>query len=557
MLNKVNRFPAPILHPALPNHPPSSIVTTQCFIIEGISSFHNLLENKMEKYSFVAQMPNQPGSLQRAAEIVKRYHGNINRIHFDRRIDPQTVFFEATCTPGNYLHIADELKEIGYLQTSLKTLNFLKFHVQLPHRAGALFEFLHYTSNAGANIAYIDFDESGTHPERVTVSLNIEESGIADNLLNSLKSHYPLEIVEYDTTGERLDDTVFYVRFAQKIRPLIEETEEQFLLSFLHDINHIVQDLTNRGKDPREVFESILQAGTTLKDTSGDGFYADVQKVAVTESATVFCFQLPGGGNVYIVDTPDEQVMVDTGYGIYYPDIIAMFQHYGLGDPKKLTRILITHADADHCGAAGFYTIPSYLHPGTLDIIREANRAYGSRSQDSILEEVYTTMIGLFSRFHPPKDHILLTPQGDGHRSIFPILGHVAIGNLEFEILESLGGHQYGQIFLFCPSEGVLFTADTLINFHSLSQERREYSSLADFLVTSVNVDSELAKTERKAIVQLAMETDENLAPKGKRCIICGGHGGVSVLENGKLEVFGDVEHYIPVFRKMNSEDKG
>lgn len=64
--------------------------------------------------------------------------------------------------------------------------------------------------------------------------------------------------------------------------------------------------------------------------------------------------------------------------------------------------------------------------------------------------------------------------------------------------------------------------------------------------VTSVNVDSDLAKKERKALLEIALETDTTLLAKGKRCLICGGHGAVSVFEEGKLVTFGAVERYQP-----------
>ena len=132
----------------------------------------------MEKFSFIAHMPDEPGSLHRAAEIIKKYDGNINRIQFDRRIDPGTVFYEVTAAPESYARITRDLADIGYLQTSLKPLDFLKFCVYLPHRPGALYEFLSFTTSAGANIAYIDFDDRGQHPDRLTVSLNLEQSAV-------------------------------------------------------------------------------------------------------------------------------------------------------------------------------------------------------------------------------------------------------------------------------------------------------------------------------------------------------------------------------------------
>lgn len=491
-------------------------------------------------------MPDTPGSLHRAAEIIKKYDGNINRIQFDRRIDPGTVFYEVTATDESYQKMTGDLAGIGYLQTSLKPLNFLKFAVFLPHRPGALFEFLGYTTSAAANIAYIDFDDRGRHPDRLTVSINLEQNREVDRLLDQLKSRYRLEILEYDTTGERLDDTVFYVRYGQAVRELIGESEDSFILSFLADTNHIAQDLTERGCDPRKVFDSVLATGRTLRATCGDTFFADVQKFSLTETTTLFCFQLPCGGNIFLIEAGHDMVMIDTGYGIYHQDIMAMLYRYGLADSSRLSRILVTHADADHCGAAGFFDVPALMHEGTREIIRTNNRAYGSRNEDSVLEAFYTKMINLFSKFNSPSDIRCFagpagTPQGN-----FPVIGTVEIGGITLDVLESLGGHTFGMVFLFSRETGLLFSADSLINFASLSKERADYSSLAAFLVTSVNVDSERATQERRYLLDLARDTDQELKKTGKRCLICGGHGAVSVLENGKLVPAGSIERYHP-----------
>jgi glyoxylase-like metal-dependent hydrolase (beta-lactamase superfamily II) len=131
-------------------------------------------------------------------------------------------------------------------------------------------------------------------------------------------------------------------------------------------------------------------------------------------------------------------------------------------------------------------------------------------------------------------------------RGIFPVIGFVTIGDLELEVLEGLGGHTCGQIYLYSQKEGLLFAADSLINFSSLTKERADYSSLAAFLVTSVNVDSDLAKKERKALLEIASQTDKALSAKGRLCLICGGHGAVSVLEDRILIACGAIERYQP-----------
>jgi glyoxylase-like metal-dependent hydrolase (beta-lactamase superfamily II) len=496
------------------------------------------------RYSFIARVPDTPGSLHKAAEIVKRYAGNINRIQFDRRIDPFIVFFEMTAGVEDYRRIIKDLDGLGYLQTSLKLLSFLKMFVYLPHCPGALFEFLNYTTSCRANIAYIDFDDKGRHPERLTISLNLEENEAADRLLDALRSKYRIEVIEYDNSGAHLDDTVFYLRFAQSIRDLIGNSPDDFLLPLLGDINHIVQELMSLGKSPKEVFESILTTGKSLKTTSGEHFYADVQHITVNKGLDLYCFQPPCGGSIYLFSSPEEQVIVDTGYGIYYENVQDMFRAYNLLLPGKLSRIIVTHADADHCGATGCYHVPALMHKGTQEIIEEANRAYGSRSEGSILEEVYTRLIGLFSRFNPPGTVVLL---GDGQgdtMGLFPVIDRVTIGGLQFQVLGGLGGHQYGQIYLLNEEAGLIFTADTVINFEHLTSDRAAYSSLAAFLVTSVNVDSDIAKRERKSLFEIVSKTNRQLEKKGKTCLVCGGHGPVSVLFEGKLVPYGTIEKY-------------
>ncbi len=506
---------------------------------------------KDKKFYFVARMPDEPGALHKAAEIVRKYNGNINRIHYDRRIDPHTVFFEVSLgSEEDYQNIRRELQRLGYLQESLEPLGFLKFNVYLPHRPGALFEFLNYVTEARANIAFLDFDDQGPHPDRLTVSLTVERSAIIDKLLNRLKSRYRLEILEYDTRGDYLDNTVFYLKFAQKLREIIGEAEDEFLLRLLHDINHIVQELSNLKQDPEEVFRCILATGEMLKKTTGPGFYADVQRIKLPEGVTLYCFQLPCGGNIFLLDTSAEMVMIDTGFGLYNQDVLRLLQHYGLGDLSKLSRIYITHADADHAGAAGYFDKPAYLHQGTLEIIEKANRAYGSRVESSILEEVYTKLINLFSHFAPPQKPVCFPEEVLGIRGIFPVIHKFSVGPLQFEVLESLGGHLYGQVFFFCPEAGLLFTGDSLLNLESFTPERREFARLAKVLMTSVNVDREIAARERKALFDLAKETDQHLSPKGRRCLICGGHGAVSILEDDRLKSLGEVERYLPAKRQ-------
>ncbi len=489
----------------------------------------------MPKYSFIARIPDHPGALHPAVDVISRNGGNINRIQFDRQIDPCTVFFEVTATDQAKEEIARGLRELGYLQTTLKPQNFLKVSVHIPHAPGALNDFLRYTTAHRANIARIDFDDRGSTPSILSVSLMIEDQEEVNRLLDELKSRYRMEVIEYDTSGKHLDDTVFYLHFAQSLRDIVGEPGDGFLLSLLGDINHVAQELMNRGKDPKTVFESVERTGRTLRDTCGTGFYADIQTIPLADDLMLACIQPPCGGSVFLLDTPGECIMVDTGYGIYHPDMCRVIRREIPGALERLSKIVITHADADHCGAAGLFPVPSLMHRGTQEIIRVANRAYGSRNQESILEEVYTSLINIFSRFSPPHDAILFSSPSGERRGPFPVIGEVRAGRHALEVLEGFGGHLHGQIYLYSRELGVFFSGDTAINFDSLTPERAEYNTLAVNLVTSVNVDSARAREERREILGIVRGTAGSFPGGRSGCLLCGGHGPVSLLCEGRL----------------------
>jgi glyoxylase-like metal-dependent hydrolase (beta-lactamase superfamily II) len=324
------------------------------------------------------------------------------------------------------------------------------------------------------------------------------------------------------------------------------ETEDAFLFRLLQDINHIVQELMNRGQDPRVVFQSVLDTGRSIRDTTGNAFSADIQTVPITDQVRLFCFQLPCGGNIFLFSAPDEAMLIDTGYGSYFSDIRTLLLQQAAIDSTRIRRILITHGDADHAGGAGYYPATAWMSHATWEILVQSNRAYGSHAETSILEAVYTKIINVFSGFTLPRCIEQFPENGGERRGIFPILSRITIGDVELEVLKGLGGHLAGQVYLFSPESGLLFTADTVINFDSLTQERRAYNTLAVNLVTSVNVDSKIAAGERIALLSLAEETDRALAADGKRCLICGGHGAISIREGEKLHTWGEVRHYSP-----------
>lgn len=483
---------------------------------------------------FVIRIPDT-GSLLDAVRIIASSGLTITRCHFNRSLDPVTAFFsvsgdEKACARGTGALIKD-----GYLQTTVTYPENVRFTVIVPEIPGTLHRILTILNEHNAEISSLSFDNRGRYPDALHIMLRVLRPDRTEDLIRAIETEYRVLIDGYDCGDSCDDGSLFYVRYAARVSEILDGLEDPFILELLHQFSHIAQQLTEYGKEYQDVLEQILLNGKRLKETTGQGFYSDVQIFSLAEHLTLYCFQLPGGGSIFVIDAPDERVMIDTGYGIYHEDVLRMFARYGLGGADDFTRIILTHGDTDHSGAAGFFNAPVYTHEGTWEIIKTNNRAWGAASQDLVLEQVYTVMINLFARMTPPPLVNLFPPAGELKRGEFPVLSTFTAGGCTFEILEGHGGHQHGLVYIVCREAGVIFTSDTILNLKHLSPERSEYNNFAVYLVTTVNVDPDLVKSERKALVGLAEEMDRELRASGRRLLYCCGHGPISVMENGEL----------------------
>ena len=495
------------------------------------------------KEFFVIRIPDT-GSLHEAVRIIADAGITITRCHYTRSIDPRTAFFSVQGRPDGCTRAQEALSRMGYLLTGIRYPRSVRFTVIVPDIPGTLHRILTILDRHQAEISSLAFDNRGKNPDRLAVAVRVRDPGMTEMVLDEIRAEYTLEIDGYDCGEDERDKSLFYLRFAEQVRDILGETADPYLLDLLNQFSHIAQQLTEYGEEYEQTLTRILHNGRRLAETSGDGFYADVQKIAVKEDVWLYCFQLPGGGSIFIIDTPDGRIMVDTGYGIYHADVMQMFSHYGLDDLSRLSRIILTHGDTDHCGAAGYFDAPIWTHENTWKIIETNNRAYGACSEDFVYEQVYTVMINLFARMHPPLTVQTFPPPGGERVGEFPLLDRFEDAGIRGEIIEGHGGHQAGMVYLLCREEGLLFTSDTILNLKHLTPDRSEYNGFAVYLVRSVNVDPDLVKSERRDLLKLALSLDEELIQKGRRLIICCGHGPVSVIKDGDLVPLGTIEQY-------------
>lgn len=318
-----------------------------------------------------------------------------------------------------------------------------------------------------------------------------------------------------------------------ELETYIKEGEESVLLRAAH------------GVEPQAFLNLVENIGVYLRCNSGSSFTSDYQSFKITDDISLWSFQLPGGGNLNVFDTKSGKLIIDTGYGCFFEDCRRMAESLGLGNFSDVKRVICTHTDADHCGASGYFDQIPYMHPAAKAIIDMGTRGFGSKNGLEVLEKFYTTTINTFSEMFVHKEAELCRTVEIKKHGLFSVIDYYSFDDLEFEVWESLGGHIAGQIFLYEPKLGILFTSDALLNFSTFSKARAEYSSIADAMIGSVNVFSDAARTERYELMRLAKVMDDELKRSDRFLLIVCGHGLVSRLDDsGKLVPASDSKFY-------------
>ena len=338
----------------------------------------------------------------------------------------------------------------------------------------------------------------------------------------------------------------FTREFMAKMALYLSPLNKKELNEYVKEGEEAIRIREPQGISPEKYLELVKGIGDYLGANTGKNFTSDYQKIPLTSNITFYSFQLPGGGNLNIFDAGEDGKMVlDTGYGCFFNDCDKMLEKVGVDGFFDTRVVICTHADADHCGAAGYFKMMPLMHPTCKAILDAGTRNYGSVNNLDLLEKFYTTSNNTMSRMNVPDKVIECGTEPIGMRGLFPIIEKISFAGMEFEVWESLGGHIAGQLLLFEPNLGMLFTSDAFINFATLSKERADYCSIADSMIGSVNVDSEIARTERKELTRLAVELDAELKKNGKYLLICCGHGAVSKIdENGNLVPASELIHY-------------
>lgn len=489
----------------------------------------------MPRISYVTNMPDKTGAFLLASKIIARNNGNITRVSYNKAVDLHTLFIDVEASDEDQKNIEKELESVGYLNNKISETRVIVVEIKIPDQPGAVLPVLKILDRYDINISYINSNANGTSYQNFKMGLLVENPQVIKMILDDISELYQINIIDYDDFEKNLDNTIFYIRLANEMQKLLDLSTEK-TMEFISESNRVFQMLQEKGENPNKVFDYIRRFAYFISKHRDSHFKVDIEKIKLTGSVTLYSIQPPCGSNTYIFDTEDWLVLIDTGYAIYANEMMNVFNKLFSNWNERRKKIYITHADVDHCGLLSkFEGVEICLNKKSAENLHRQFVGVPDFRENTDYGLGYSKLSRIISGYIPPKaDQLQIldaidTPEQ--HDELL-LIGKFTIEDLDFEVYEGSGGHLYGEMVFICRQYGIAFTGDNVVNISGFSRERSEFNSLAPYLMRSVNVDSAKATEMRKQILGLIEEIgNKNQQP----CIICGGHGPVSILKDGNL----------------------
>ncbi|AEY65914.1 MBL fold metallo-hydrolase [Clostridium sp. BNL1100] len=488
----------------------------------------------MPRRTYVTSMPDKTGAFLLASKIIAKYNGNIVRVSYNKAIDLHTLFIDVEADEEALSKIAEELGSIGYLNEKISETRIIVVNIKIPDISGGVLPILRILDRYGINISYINASTSDSEYQDFKMGLLIENPGIIKMLLDDISEMYQIEIIDYDDSEKKLDNTIFYIRLANEMKKLMH-LSTKVTMEFISESNRILQMLQEKGESPDKVFDYIRRFAYFISRHRGSNFNADIERLKISDAVTLYNIQPPCGSNTYVMESEEELVLVDTGYTIYSDEMHGIFRKL-FGDwEERVKRIYITHSDVDHCGLLS--RLPNagiYLNKKSAESLERQYKGISDYREKSSIGLGYSKLSRIISGYVPvdtERFEIMNTGTLEDHKDLLHI-ADFTVGDIDFKVFEGSGGHMYGEMVFVSDDRGVIFTGDILVNISGFSAERAEFNSLAPYLLRSVNIDSQKATEMRNQVIRMAEKISADIQ---KPCIVCGGHGPVSTIKNGRM----------------------
>ncbi len=464
--------------------------------------------------NFITTMPDKAGAFLKASQIIYAHNGNITRVNYNKALDIHTLFLEIDADEAALKEIEDELAEIGYLISSEKNNAFLVIELTLVDVPGSILPVLEILQSLAVNISYMSSKSNQTGYQHFKMGLLIENPKNTKILLDGLGRICDVKIWDYDVTEKPLDNTVFYLGFANKVRNILELNQEE-VNNLTIAANQIMQLLDEKNESPLKTFDYIGRFAQMLHSYQGDHFMPHITSQKISPQVSMTVIEPNCGSNTYILDDGKELLFVDCGFMAYKEEMLALLDKLFSDFSNRKKKLVLTHGDIDHCGLAEIFQ-EIYVSKNTYHNFELENQGLPNFREQNPLHEPYCHLSKIISAYKPLdlKPMIILGEKTDKQSMTY--IGEMDFSDLHFLIFEGNGGHVKGETIFKCLEHRIIFTGDNWVNIRGFSPAQRQFNELAPYLMQSVNMDSKEAS-------RLRLLLEEST----KGYLVCPGHGPV------------------------------
>lgn len=455
------------------------------------------------KKTYVTTMPDHVGAFLLASRTVAELGLNITRVSYNKAIDLHTLFLEVEGEPAALSLAARRLSEIGYLPSGEEESCVLLTEFDLIDIPGSVTKVLELIAQYRFNISYLSSQENGSGRQTFKMGLFVENPTVFSEFLKAASSLCPVRVLDYDKAEKILDNSVFYVSFANELAAkmgLPESARKELVI----DSNLLMQCLDEKGEQFHKTFDYIRQFGETLSRYRGDAFHPRISEHPLAEDLRILLIEPPCGSNTTILCHQGEYLYIDTGYACYSAEMLDLFRRLIPDFDTAPRAALITHADVDHCGLLNLFDRIYLSRKSRFSLLSEVRSGNGLREQNP-LHAPYIRICKTLTSYqlvNPEALREIGQTQENEEAPLLPI-GMWQFGELCFELWEGGGGHLPGELVLIDRQRRIAFTGDILINMKEMTPEQAAYNRYAPYLMSGVDTDSSLCAAERKELAKI------------------------------------------------------
>ena len=454
------------------------------------------------KKTYATSMPDHIGAFLKASRCFAALGINITRVSYDKAVDAHMLFLDVEGT-ADQLRLADAaLERIGYLQDIGDESSIVLLEFDLRDRPGAANAVLKLIHEYGFNISYINAQGGETAFRQFRVGIYVEDQDRVTEFLEQAQQLCNVRVIEYNPSARAYDNSIFYSTFVRGVSRLLDLDSEQKQKLLVYS-NLAMQTLDQQGLSPYRTFDSISKFAELLSKHRGEGFQPRITTHTITDKTDILLIEPPCGSNTAIVRSGGKILCIDSGYARYRQETLAIIRSLIPDFDTTPKRLLLTHADPDHCGLMEDFDEILVSARSAEDLSAQAQGEDCLREENP-LHRPYLYICKLLTGYVPvrPERLVIPWPRHPELREPLTQIGFFDFEDLHFEVYEGKGGHLPGEIVLIDYDHNIAFTGDVYINLKGLIPAQAEHNQYAPILMTSVDSDPKLCADQRKAILR-------------------------------------------------------